>query len=823
MRCPGSDLALPDGRIPIDELLPKSGVEQIRFANKTTAYGSPEEKQSPTFIDPDPKQLGIQLLPTLFALWRVPSLLPCVLIPPAVSQFIIGGADLMLPGVLHLPSFREGQLVSVRVAGNPSPLAVGVAIMSSEAAVACGMRGRGVRIMHHFGDALWEWAGRPRPNAGFAHGDVVTSIGVHEPDLPSPEGASESAAAAAAAAAPADSSSNGGAGGSTKETGADTTAATAAAPAATTVASRNEAKDGGAVESEDASGPPAWWQAMSCDERLTATLLQTLKKHVKASNLPMLSNVLYGTHMTGAAPRGAHLEPKKSSWKGVAAFLQSMSTAASGARLLTLEEDKAKATLTLVSYDKQHPLLKEHKPWPSHLETAAAKAEAAAAAEAAEAERAGERHGPGASRVAPLIAEWLRPASSATNVLVATVLCAMIAQGKAAELPGAVVSSKKKRGGPASARALRTSLHSLATVVTAALAKAAKAAARAAVETSAASVSASTAAAEEDEGDDEEEEEEDDEEEEAEGEGPAVAADTAAAAAPPPLQPSAMTVEQLVRCLPPLSTLLFKKADTATLVTQYIALRGLTDARNKRAVVLDEHLARCIAGAAAAAAHDDDEDEDEEGDGAEEGAGDEGDGGDKDHAGTMRVITAAGAVPLLRFDPANPAVSLALPAAELDGAPSLPREDIIPAWQSRFSRWHTVIYTFDAGGGGGGGREVVVSKGSPPAIRISVKRIQGGRRSTTHIENASAYRLEDARLARDLQRLTAAAATVQPCARNPKVQEVMLQGDEAARVAEFLVHTYGMPRSVVQVEDSSSGEAAGKGKGGKGGGGSKKR
>ena len=45
-----------------------------------------------------------------------------------VSQFIIGGADLMFPGINipteGLPSFLAGEPWAVKVPGNPSPIAV---------------------------------------------------------------------------------------------------------------------------------------------------------------------------------------------------------------------------------------------------------------------------------------------------------------------------------------------------------------------------------------------------------------------------------------------------------------------------------------------------------------------------------------------------------------------------------------------------------------------------------------------------------------------------------------------------------------------------
>lgn len=59
----------------------------------------------------------------------VPELLPVfVLKGGEVSRFVIGGADLMFPGIIvppdGLPSFRAGEPWAAKVPGNPAPIAV---------------------------------------------------------------------------------------------------------------------------------------------------------------------------------------------------------------------------------------------------------------------------------------------------------------------------------------------------------------------------------------------------------------------------------------------------------------------------------------------------------------------------------------------------------------------------------------------------------------------------------------------------------------------------------------------------------------------------
>ncbi|CAK9139199.1 unnamed protein product [Ilex paraguariensis] len=116
---------------------------------------------------------GTELYPTVYALWKVPELLPAFILRGGeVSCFIIGGADLMFPGI-NIPSeglhsFLAGELWSVKVPGNPAPVAVGTTTMSSTEALKAGLRGKALRITHYYRDSLWESAdGSYVPNAGF--------------------------------------------------------------------------------------------------------------------------------------------------------------------------------------------------------------------------------------------------------------------------------------------------------------------------------------------------------------------------------------------------------------------------------------------------------------------------------------------------------------------------------------------------------------------------------------------------------------------------------------------------------------------------------
>ncbi|EXB79367.1 hypothetical protein L484_009955 [Morus notabilis] len=110
----------------IDSLLPpKAEITVAKFQNRVHVYSV--EAAFPVFFDIDGR--GNEIFPTVYALWKVPDLMPSFLLKGGeVSRYVIGGADLMFPGISvpaeGLPSFSAGEPWAVKVPGNPAPIAV---------------------------------------------------------------------------------------------------------------------------------------------------------------------------------------------------------------------------------------------------------------------------------------------------------------------------------------------------------------------------------------------------------------------------------------------------------------------------------------------------------------------------------------------------------------------------------------------------------------------------------------------------------------------------------------------------------------------------
>ncbi|KAJ7682865.1 hypothetical protein B0H17DRAFT_1075171 [Mycena rosella] len=109
------------------------------------------------------------LIPTVYTMWKRPQLLPFLSTPAAVIPVLVGGADLMIPGVVHhTPSLKEGQLVSIsqyshgETATLSCPLAVGrMALPSDQIQDGRQEKGKAVYVLHTWKDHLWDMGSKP--------------------------------------------------------------------------------------------------------------------------------------------------------------------------------------------------------------------------------------------------------------------------------------------------------------------------------------------------------------------------------------------------------------------------------------------------------------------------------------------------------------------------------------------------------------------------------------------------------------------------------------------------------------------------------------
>lgn len=333
---------------------PKVEVTVSKHPNRVLIYCL--EGGLPIFFDVDSR--GTTIFPTVYALWKVPHLLPAFILKGGeVSRYVIGGADLMFPGISidseGLPEFLAGQPWAVKVPGNPAPIAVGSTLMSSSEALKAGLRGKALKISHHYRDALWESAeGRYVPNAGFLE-DVVfedpalsinDTINDHEnnPDNIELEAAMDDLDP--------DSSSK-----MEPDQNISQQVTTDFGDLKMTENIESDkiiAEDQNTLSIEDV------------DALLDKCLLQAFYTTLKDKDLPIAGSTLWSNHVLPCRPPGTVLDIKKSSHKKLSKWLQSKSSEG----LISAKEDKHKKEVMVLSVNRKHPDYTSFKPEKQQVE-----------------------------------------------------------------------------------------------------------------------------------------------------------------------------------------------------------------------------------------------------------------------------------------------------------------------------------------------------------------------------------------------------------------------------------------------------------------------
>ncbi|KAI3763052.1 hypothetical protein L1987_53501 [Smallanthus sonchifolius] len=339
---------------------PKVEITVSKQPNRVLIYSL--EGGLPMFFDVDSR--GTTIFPTVYALWKVPRLLPAFILKGGeVSRYVIGGADLMFPGINinaeGLPEFLAGEPWAVIVPGNPAPIAVGSTCMSSSEALKAGLRGKALKISHHYRDALWESADGPYvPNAGYLE-DVVfedPSLSItsqqydtevtsdHDNDADNIE--SEVAMNDSNASFP-DSSSN-----MQSNQNTDQQVTTDLGDLKVTESDKGVTEEQISLSVEDV------------DALLDKCLLQAFYTTIKDKDLPIAGSTLWSNHVLPCRPPGTVLDIKKSSHKKLSKWLQSKSSEG----LISSKEDKHKKEVMVLAINRKHPDYTSFKPEKQQVE-----------------------------------------------------------------------------------------------------------------------------------------------------------------------------------------------------------------------------------------------------------------------------------------------------------------------------------------------------------------------------------------------------------------------------------------------------------------------
>ncbi|KAK7485278.1 hypothetical protein BaRGS_00023529 [Batillaria attramentaria] len=243
-------------------------------------------QKNPVFFE-----LFKSLYPTVYTLWKFPDMLPVFTTYREVFPRLVGGADLMLPGVIvkgepHPKMFgalQKGDLCVIR-----APVVLGQTLLSGEDMYASAMKGKGVKTLHILGDQLWEFGDKSQPPV--IPDEPDTDSAAEEDDENEIEKTMEN-----------------------QEASASVDEASEGVEQLTVDDATTESKDTASVNTDD-----------DMDGLLQHCFKCAIKSRVKKTDLPLLTSTFLKVHMQPFCPAGHHLDVKKSSYKKFSRFLQQM-------------------------------------------------------------------------------------------------------------------------------------------------------------------------------------------------------------------------------------------------------------------------------------------------------------------------------------------------------------------------------------------------------------------------------------------------------------------------------------------------------------------
>nr|XP_020752225.1 eukaryotic translation initiation factor 2D isoform X1 [Odocoileus virginianus texanus] len=273
-------------------------------------------------------ELEKNLYPTVYTLWSFPDLLPTFTTWPLVLEKLVGGADLMLPGLVvppaGLPRVQKGDLCAVALVGNRAPVAVGVAAMSTAEMLTSGLKGRGFSVLHTYQDHLWRSGNKSSPPS-------IAPLALDAPDLSEGKGCVK-----------ADTALEGDMRQLTLEEEEEAQRRCEKSPSE---AMEDPGPGGLHVDPTDSKTLQE-----QMDELLQRCFLHALKSCVRKADLPLLTSTLLGSHMFSCCPEGRQLDIKKSSYKKLSKFLQHMQQE----QIIQVQE-LSKGVESIVAVDWKHP------------------------------------------------------------------------------------------------------------------------------------------------------------------------------------------------------------------------------------------------------------------------------------------------------------------------------------------------------------------------------------------------------------------------------------------------------------------------------------
>uniref|UniRef100_A0A452TCQ6 Eukaryotic translation initiation factor 2D n=2 Tax=Ursus maritimus TaxID=29073 RepID=A0A452TCQ6_URSMA len=270
----------------------------------------------------------------VYTLWSYPDLLPTFTTWPLVLEKLVGGADLMLPGLVvppaGLPQVQKGDLCAMALVGNRAPVAIGVAAMSTAEMLTSGLKGRGFSVLHTYRDHLWQSGDKSSPPS-------MAPLALDPPDLSEEKGSAQAAPALQGDMRRLTLAEENQENGEVQQQMCGEKSLPEASKDPSVRGLNPDPTDSRALQEQ-------------MDELLQRCFLHALKCQVKKADLPLLTSTFLGSHMFSCCPAGQQLDIKRSSYKKLSKFLQQMQQE----QIIQVEE-LSRGVESIVAVDWKHP------------------------------------------------------------------------------------------------------------------------------------------------------------------------------------------------------------------------------------------------------------------------------------------------------------------------------------------------------------------------------------------------------------------------------------------------------------------------------------
>lgn len=294
-------------------------------------------------------QIEKVIYPTVYLLWKYPHLVLTFTTWPEVFKKLLGGAALMLPGVIFPPGkerspaalgdFLKDCGCAVRLHGNRAPVAVGRTALSSKEMCTGDLKGKAVIILHTYQDQLWQLGDKSDPPAlgeeiqlpsepeldkQILDCDPNNGKASCPSDLLCKQDASNLAEKLSDGAEMGSNAENVSSLSIVEETSdvcREMDRVAQSRDAVVEEVERESTKDLVEVEGEVTTTED---NLESMDDLLHKCFLYALKTSAKRVELPLLTSTFFRNHMVPLSPKGVVLDVKKSSFKKLSKFLAYM-------------------------------------------------------------------------------------------------------------------------------------------------------------------------------------------------------------------------------------------------------------------------------------------------------------------------------------------------------------------------------------------------------------------------------------------------------------------------------------------------------------------